>query len=153
MWNVSWGLKSIFTRVSCPPSVLQVPCVRVRDGRAYPFPESHDWTPPMGARRLLAALLRLRPLDQSGGRDEGSRQHARAGEHRSQRDEVGSLWMCVCDFFKPIQGLIFFYWNINKYFWWAFLQFGSKKLKNNRHEKLRWTIGNYFYTNKVVIFM
>lgn len=38
----------------------------------------------MGAQILLAALLRVRPLDQSGGRDEGSRLHAHSG-----RSEVG----------------------------------------------------------------
>lgn len=74
---------------------LQVSRVRLWDGRSSSFPESHDGTPPMGARLILAALLRVRPLDQSGGRDEGSRQHTHAGEHGSRRrDEVSSPHLC-----------------------------------------------------------
>lgn len=45
----------------------------------------------MGARLLLVALLRVRPFDQSGGRDEGSCQHALAGE-RHRADEVWDLF-------------------------------------------------------------
>ena len=49
----------------------------------------------MGAGLLLAALLRLRPLDQAGSRDEGPRGHAHTGGHG--RDEVGLLLKCfVC---------------------------------------------------------
>lgn len=64
--------------------------MRVRDKRPDPFPESHDRASPMGARLLLATLLRVQPLDQSGGRHEDARQHTHTwGCGIKRGDEVG----------------------------------------------------------------
>lgn len=72
----------------------QVSRVRVRDKRPNALPESHDRASPVGARLLLAALLHVQPLDQSGGRHEDARQHThprRCGIKRG--DEVGAVEM------------------------------------------------------------
>lgn len=84
-----------YIKPTCPH--LQVSCVWVWNRRTSPFPESHDRAPSMGTRLLFVALLCMRILDQSGGRDEGSRQHAHSGEHSSQwTDQVGWIYVCVC---------------------------------------------------------
>lgn len=71
----------------CHVLTFQVSCVRLWDRGAGSLPESHDGAPPVGARLLLAALLRVRPRDQPWGGDEGAHRHARSGRH--SRDEVG----------------------------------------------------------------
>ncbi len=117
LWRIKYLLPwHLYTHLYIPICLLQVSCVWLRDRQTCPFPESHDRTSPMGAPVLLAALLLVRPLNQSGGRNEGSRQHAHTGERWSQwRDEVGSLYI---------------WWRVNDVkFLWADTIIDIQKLK------------------------
>lgn len=97
---------SLFTIPTCLH--VQVSRMRLRDGRPRPFPGSHDGTPPMGAWLLFAALLRVWPLDQSGGRDEGSRWQTHTGNGSSScggevRSGCGSSFhLCLCASLTPL---------------------------------------------------
>lgn len=133
-WWTSWiftGHESMCCRILGKKKTLfyilvQVSRVRVRDQRPNTLSESHDRASPMGARLLLAALLYVQPLDQSGGRHEDARQHTltwRCGIKRG--DEVGhiELWLfwsgCPDTIFMSEIGLIS---TKNKFTNWVGLQ-------------------------------